>query len=280
MTPYSSHFDHNNPALNSSIIQIEKPSSQQRMKIAILLPVYNESKCIANTFDEIFLFCQKNPDYHFFFVNDGSTDQTKDILERKINAVTYHPIDIISYPYRQGKGGAIQKAALQLDADYICFMDGDLAYSLEHLKRLISALQIYDMVIGCRNLDRATGGPEDHRANFRNLTLTRKILGKGFNWLTRKILNLRYKDMQAGLKGFRKEVAKELFLRQTITGFSFDAELIYIATKKGYNIGQIPARVAEDHISKNSTVNLIKDSIKMFGCLLKIRYNDLMKYYE
>ncbi|MEY3866230.1 MAG: hypothetical protein RLZZ338_121 [Cyanobacteriota bacterium] len=270
MTPYSSTFDHNNPALNSSIIQRDKHSSKL-MKIAILLPVYNEAKCIENTFDEIFLFCQKNPQYHFFFVNDGSTDQTKEILERKINAVTYHPIDIISYPYRQGKGGAIQKAALQLDADYICFMDGDLAYSLEHLKMLISALEIYDMVIGCRNLD---------RANFRNLTLTRKILGKGFNWLTRKILNLRYKDMQAGLKGFRKEVAKELFIRQTITGFSFDAELIYLAKKKGYSIGEIPARVAEDHISKKSTVNLIKDSIKMFGCLLKIRYNDLMKYYE
>jgi dolichyl-phosphate beta-glucosyltransferase len=270
MTPYSPNCDHNNAVLNDSIIQIKKLSST-RMKIAIILPVYNESTCIEKTFDEIFMFCQKNPQYHFFFVNDGSTDNTKEILERKINAVTYHPIDIISYPFRQGKGSVIQKAALQLEADYICFMDGDLAYSLEHLKMLIYQLEIYDMVIGCRNLD---------TANFRNLTFTRKILGKGFNWLTRKILNLRYKDMQAGLKGFRKAVAKELFLRQTITGFSFDAELIYIATKKGYNIGQIPARVAEDHISKNSTVNLIKDSIKMFGCLLKIRYNDLMKYYE
>jgi glycosyltransferase involved in cell wall biosynthesis len=270
MTASSPKFDTKFAALNGSIIQIDKQSSTL-MKIVIILPVHNESSSIEKTFDEIFMFCQKNPPYHFFFVNDGSTDQTKEILERKINAVTYHPIDLISYPYRQGKGGAIQKAVLQLEADYICFMDGDLAYSLEHLKMLISQLEIYDMVIGCRNLD---------RANFRNLTLTRKILGKSFNWLTRKILNLRYKDMQAGLKGFRKEVAKELFLRQTITGFSFDAELIYIATKKGYNIGQIPAIVAEDHISKASTVNLIKDSMKMFASLLKIRYNDLMNYYE
>jgi uncharacterized membrane protein len=51
-------------------------------------------------------------------------------------------------------------------------MDGDLAYSLEHLELLVEKLKEFDVVIGCRNLD---------RGNFRNLTLLRKISGKIFN---------------------------------------------------------------------------------------------------
>ena len=74
-------------------------------------------------------------------------------------------------------------------------MDGDLAYSLEHLELLVDKLKQFDVVIGCRNL--AWG-------NFRNLTFLRKISCKIFNFISGKILNLPYRDMQAGLKGFNK----------------------------------------------------------------------------
>ena len=74
-------------------------------------------------------------------------------------------------------------------------MDGDLAYFLEHLEVLVENLKEFDVVIGCRNLE---------RGNFRNLTLLRKISCKIFNFISEKILNLPYRDLQAGLKGFNK----------------------------------------------------------------------------
>ena len=86
--------------------------------------------------------------------------------------------------------------------------------------------------------------------------------------------------MQAGLKGFNKEAAQEIFKQQTITGFSFDAELLFLAAKKGYTIGEIPARISEQHLYKKSKVNIVKDSLKMFSCLLKIRYNNRVGNYE
>ncbi len=119
-----------------------------------------------------------------------------------------------------------------------------------------------------------------NRENFRNLTLLRKIAGQIFNLISRSILNLQYKDMQAGLKGFKKKPAQQIFKRQTLTGFSFDAEILFIAKKHGYTIGEIPARVSQQHLYKVSQVNIFKDSLKMLGCLLKIRLNDRAGYYE
>ena len=130
-------------------------------------------------------------------------------------------------------------------------MDGDLAYSLEHLKLLVEKLKEFDVVIGCRNLD---------RENFRNLTLLRKISCKIFKFISGKIINLPYRDMPAGLKGFNKIPAPKIFKIQKITGFSFDAELLFLARKKGYTIGEIPAKVSQHHLYKNSQVNIFKNS--------------------
>ncbi|MEG4107271.1 glycosyltransferase [Microcoleus sp. S13_C5] len=241
------------------------------MKIAVILPVYNEANCIAQTFDIILEFSQKNHGYNFIIVNDGSTDNTLPILDNKLKNFPTHHIKLISYSNRQGKGYAVKKGSESVNADCICFMDGDLAYSLEHLEPLVEKLEEFDVVIGCRNLD---------RENFRNLTLLRKISGKIFNWISRKILNLPYRDMQAGLKGFNKIPAQEIFKNQTITGFSFDAELLFLAKKRGYTIGEIPAKVSQHHIYKTSQVNIFKDSLKMLLCLFKIRANSRAGYYE
>lgn len=241
------------------------------MKIAVILPVYNEANCIEQTFDRILEFSQKNHVYNFIIVNDGSTDNTLEIIENQLKAFPTHHIKLISYSNRQGKGYAVKKGCEDVDADCICFMDGDLAYSLEHLEPLVEKLEKFDVVIGCRNLD---------TENFRNLTLLRKISGKIFNFISRAILNLKYKDMQAGLKGFNKKPAQDIFKRQTLTGFSFDAELLFLAKKKGYTIGEIPARVSQQHLYKMSQVNIFQDSLKMLSCLFKIRYNDRAGYYE
>jgi len=67
-------------------------------------------------------------------------------------------------------------------------MDGDLAYSLEPLALLVEKLKGFDVVIGCRNLE---------RAKFRNLTLLTKISGKIFKFISGNFLNLPYRDRQS-----------------------------------------------------------------------------------
>lgn len=241
------------------------------IKISVILPVYNETECIAKTFELVLKFSRNHPNYQFIFVNDGSIDGTKELLEKKIKDAKKKKIILVSYEPNQGKGYAIKKGVESSLGDYICFIDSDLAYSLTHLEFLIDKLEVFDVVIGCRNLI---------SDNFKRVKFIRRLAGKIFNIMSRCILSLNFSDMQAGLKGFRKDAAKNLFKKQTIRGFSFDVEIIYLAQKMGYSIGEIPAIVSTTHLSKSSKVNLVVDSLRMLRSLIQIKINDIRGLYE
>jgi hypothetical protein len=251
---------------DTPVLQVLEPCH-----VSVILPIYNEEACIRRTIAAVWEYAEKHPRYKFIFVNDGSIDATQRILETTIRALQTRQIQFIHYQTRQGKGYAIKTGVEFANGDYICFMDGDLAYSLDHLDHLLDQLAFFDVVIGCRNL--VDGGDK-------GLRLTRKVAGKVFNTLSQWILNLRFSDMQAGIKGFKSSVAKELFACQKLSGFSFDVELIYLAKKWGYAIGEIPAHVSSSHPQKVSKVNLIQDSLKMLRDLFKVRLNDMIGRYE
>ncbi|HEY9613958.1 glycosyltransferase [Allocoleopsis sp.] len=241
------------------------------VKASIILPVYNESKYIGSTFESVLEYSMNYPCYQFIFVNDGSTDGSQYILKKYIDDAESNQIELISYDQNKGKGYAIKKGVESSIGDYICFIDSDLAYSLTHLEFLVDKLEIFDVVIGCRNLI---------FDNFKRVSLIRLFAGKTFNFMTQSILSLHFSDMQAGLKGFKRDIAKNLFEKQTIQRFCFDVELIYLAQKRGYKIGEIPAIVSNTHLAKVSKVNLLIDSIRMLQSLLQIKINDSLGLYE
>jgi dolichyl-phosphate beta-glucosyltransferase len=240
-------------------------------RVSVVLPMYNEQNCIHQTFDAILGYLHTHPNYQFIFVDDGSTDRTKQILENCIKTAQVQQIYLLSYRPQGGKGYAIRQGVEYADGDYICYLDSDLAYALAHLDLLVEQLQVSEVAIGSRNLA---------SSHIKGLKLSRKIAGKAFNLLSRGLLNLKYRDMQAGVKGFQQQAAKSLFQRQSLTGFSFDVELIYVAKKFGYRIAEVPAIVSDQHQQKLSKVNLLQDSIKMLIDLLKVRWNDVMGRYQ
>ncbi|ARV62807.1 hypothetical protein BZZ01_02125 [Nostocales cyanobacterium HT-58-2] len=237
-------------------------------KISIVLPVYNESKCIVNTFSSVAKFAINKPWYNFIFVDDGSTDGTREILESEIKLLNSNQISLISYKNHRGKGYAVKTGVLYANGDYICFLDGDLAYSLEHLDLIGAKLAEFDIVIGSRNLT---------SENNNGFNFFRRLASKIFNIICRNLLNLNFNDTQAGIKGFNKYVAKDLFKTQILPGFAFDVELIYLAKKRGYHICEVPAVVSKKHLQKESKVKIFKDSTIMILNLLQILYYDLIK---
>ncbi len=165
------------------------------VQVSVILPVYNEAKCIEKTLSSVLLFGQEKPNYNFIIVNDGSTDNTKEILERNLAITKASNVNLISYERNQGKGYAVRLGVSYAKGDYICYIDSDLAYSLEHLELVIEKLEYCDVVIGCRSL------AANH---FQTSRIVRMIAGKTFNILSRYILDLPFTDMQAGIKGFKK----------------------------------------------------------------------------
>jgi glycosyltransferase involved in cell wall biosynthesis len=240
-------------------------------KITVILPVYNEAGLIASTFQAVLEFARQHPGYHFRFVDDGSVDQTSAILRRLIQENGAEEVSLVSYPKNGGKGHAVRVGVEGAKDPLICFTDGDLAYSLDHLPLVVAALAMYDVVIGSRALI---------NEGQRNIRFMRKLLGGGYNLLARLILNMKYRDTQAGLKGFRREAARQVFAKQRLTDFSFDVELVYIARRLKMHVAEIPAHVSEHHSYKVSKVQLFRDPLRMFGALFKIRYNGLVGRYD
>ncbi len=259
------------PAIRNRSIKPRALTLVQHCELSVIVPVYNEGAGIEQTLKALHEFAQTHPTYRFIVVDDGSTDGSSEILRDRLVRCPIPAIQLVSYRQNRGKGFAVRQGIQHAESDYVCFLDSDLAYSLDHLEVLLAKLQTCDVVIGCRSL----GLSQQQRIKF-----FRRLSGKVFNLLSRWILNLEFRDMQAGLKGFDRLAAEAIFARQTLTGFSFDVELIYLAEKYGYRIGEIPAQVSTHHASKQSKVNLIKDSLRMLGDLLKIRYHDWLGGYD
>ncbi|MFC1690536.1 dolichyl-phosphate beta-glucosyltransferase [Nanoarchaeota archaeon] len=238
----------------------------EKKEISIVIPAYNEEKRIGNSLKKILSYLKKNKfNFEIIVVDDGSTDNTIKIV-KKINS----NIRIIKNNSNKGKGFSVRKGILSANKQLILFSDADLSTPIEELPRLIKAIEDdYDLAIGSRAI---TGAKiEIHQPFYR------EAIGRIFNKIVQTIATWGIKDTQCGFKLFKKKTAKEIFSRLTINNFGFDVEAIFIAKKKGYKIKEIPITWIN---SAGSKVSPVKDSIKMFLDLFKIRIYSLLGKYK
>lgn len=240
---------------------------------SVALPLYNEAAGVPRLVRTLVHFARENPQYEFIVVDDGSGDGTGAALQMGLAAAGAAPpnLVLVSYPENRGKGSAIRAAFEQVHSPLFCFLDGDLAYPLDHVHRLVAALAEHDVVIGSRAL--VSGEDLEVR-------LTRRIMGRAFNGIARRLLDLPWRDTQAGVKGFRTDAARRLFARSRLEGFAFDAEMLFIARRMGLRVGQIPAEVCESHRRKASGVNLVLDPPRMLAQLVGVRLNGYRGRYD
>jgi dolichyl-phosphate beta-glucosyltransferase len=239
--------------------------------VDVILPVHNERVRIERSLALVTAFAVAHPDHHFAFVDDGSTDGTPVRIRAHLEAARVPNVELLTYRPRRGKGHAIRVGVAHARAALVCFTDGDLPYSLDHLGRLVAALGAHDLVIGRRDRRDPTE---------RILRRPRWMMGRCFNRLARLALGLPHPDTQAGLKGFRREVARALFARQRVRGFGFDVEVLYLARRLGYRVGEIPARVSPAHSDAASQVDLLRDPLRMCRDLVTIRWRGALGGYE
>lgn len=240
--------------------------------IVVILPIHNGQATLPTTLRKVQQYLYRHPHVTALFIDDGSTDRSHDILTQGIRQAKTPQLQMLSYQPRAGKGDAVRLGmqATMADCEYLCLMDGDLAYSLDHLDDLMVALQRSDMAIG----NRTTAIPTRKSRWIRRL-IHRLTLQLAQHWL-----GTTYTDPQAGLKGFRASAAQILFQRQSIGGFGFDLELLYIAEKHQLTIAEIPAQPSEPHQRQTTQVRLWRDHLGLLIDALRIRGNDLLGRYR
>lgn len=238
-------------------------------KLTVLIPAYNEEAVLDQNVRAIKSYLDDGGyDYTILIVNDGSSDRTAEIARQLVEE--HQPaIQLISDDVNRGKGYAVKAGMLVAEGSHILFMDADLSTPIEELAKFIPALDDgCEIVIGTRK----TTGAEVvvHQPFFR------EFLGKIFTFLTNSILRTKVSDATCGFKCFSSEPAKKIFDKQRLYDWSFDAEVIFLCRRYGYEIRETPVRWINNEDSK---VNPVRDGLRSLLGLFKIRLNGLLGRY-
>lgn len=258
--------------------------------LSVVIPAYNEEHRLPRTLATVAAYLRSRPyNCELIVVDDGSDDDTCMVAEQ---AIGEQQIDsgnvrarVINNPH-QGKGYTVRTGMLAAQGDYILFSDADFSTPIEDLDKLLPWLTRggvkrgrYDVAIGSRE---GVGAVRYDEPGYRHL------MGRVFNLMVRIVAVSHYQDTQCGFKLFTRAAAHDLFRRlqlyssgdKQVKGAmvtAFDVEVLYLAQKFGYKVREVP--VEWKHF-EGSKVNPIKDSIRNFSDILRVRLNDLQGKYN
>ncbi len=247
--------------------------------LSVVIPAYNEEDNIrAGALHEAadYLSGQEYAS-ELIIVDDGSEDTTAALVEE---AAGRWPFVSLRRSEHGGKAHAVTDGVMAARGTYVFFTDMDQSTPIRFVEDGLRELQAgNDVVIASRWLKGASrlGEPP-----------LRAVSGRVFALLVRALLLPGIRDSQCGFKGFRRDVARELFGnmmvfgagRQTATGpmvTAFDVELLVMAKKRGYGIKEIP--VTWRHVATRR-VSLTRDAYRMSRDVGQVWLNKLRGEYD
>jgi dolichyl-phosphate beta-glucosyltransferase len=232
--------------------------------ISIVIPAYNESKRILPSLEKVRKYCAKRPfQYEILVVDDGSKDDSVSVIKKFFQKNKEKNVVWKCLPVKpnQGKGNAVRTGMLKASGDIVVFSDADLSTPIVELDKMLEYVKEgFDVVIGSRALRESK--IEEYQPIYRVL------MGKTFNLFVRMMTVRKIHDTQCGFKLFTSKAVLPVFSRQTIKGFGFDVEILYLAQKLGFSIKEMPVVWKND---KFTTVRPVKDAVRMFRDLVHIR---------
>lgn len=170
------------------------------MDISVVVPLLNEQDSLEELFYRIKKVCEQN-DFSFevIFVDDGSTDESWQIIEYIAN---FNPeVKGIKFRKNYGKSPALSAAFKEVKGDVVITMDADLQDFPEEISSLYHMLKN-------QKADIVSGWKENRQDN----KLTKNLPSKLFNGVARKTSGVKLHDFNCGLKAYRYEVTQNIEL--------------------------------------------------------------------
>lgn len=235
--------------------------------LSIIIPAHNEEHRLPASLQKILNFLETQAyTAEVIIVENGSQDRTAEIAAQF--AQEHHNVHLLREPMA-GKGLAVRQGMLAAQGDYRFICDADLSMPIEEVNRFLPPqLGYFDIAIGSREVPGAVRYDEP---------LYRHLIGRVFNLLVRLLTIPGIQDTQCGFKCFKAEVVDDIFQVQSLDGWTFDVEVLFIAMKRGYTILEVPISW---YFNRGSRVHLLRDTVAMFTDLFRIRMNWRRGMYE
>src|SRR4051794_19314388 len=235
--------------------------------LSVVIPAYNEERVIGDSIARVGAYLAQTPDPELIVVDDGSRDRTREIVREL--AKRYPFIRLVQNDRNRGKGYSIKHGVLESRGEYVLFTDADLVYPIEGVEPFIRALDAgADFAIPSRSHPGTLFALHPRHFSY---IYQRYLVGRTYINVVNRVLSLGVTDTQAGFKCLRGEAARTIFARTTLYDFGFDVEAIFIARQLGYRIVELPVYFL--YLGEQSSVQLVKDSVRMLVDLWRIRRN-------
>ena len=233
--------------------------SNNKFKISIIVPCYNEKDTINLIIDKIYK--SKLEIYEVILIDDNSSDGSKKIVDNFKN--NYFNLKVIFHDRNFGKGRAIKNGILKSTGDIILIQDADLEYDPDDYEKLILPFLKYDadVVYGSRFI----GGDGPKRLHFFWHTIANKFL----TTLTNIFTNLNMTDMETGYKVFKKKYIEPEKLEQD--SFGIEPELTIKLAKKKVKFFEVPVSYNGRSYEQGKKIS-IKDAFVAIYCILKYSF--------
>ncbi|MCB0116334.1 MAG: glycosyltransferase family 2 protein [Caldilineaceae bacterium] len=232
----------------------------------MIIPARNEEQRLPESLEKIRRFLHTQPyQTEVLVVENGSTDDTSGLVQRFSEQLDPgEPFTVQLLHSAPGKGAAVKVGMLAGRGDYLFLCDADLSMPIEEISKFLPPhmdVHQYDVAIASREIEGAIRYDEP---------TYRHVMGRVFNFIVRTLIIPGVEDTQCGFKCFTREAAQQIFPYQTINGWGFDPEVLYIARLRGLNLIEVPINW---YYMTESRVNPVRDTINMLRELLLIRRN-------
>lgn len=237
--------------------------------LSLILPAYNEARRLPASLARCAEYLRgRGLPAEIIVADDGSTDGTAAAYAAAVEDL---PRTQLRYRYLElahaGKGSAVRAAVAVAAGDPVVFLDADLTIPVETVDAFLRGLQDgADVVVASRYVPGA----------IVDRPWWRVAMGRVFRTCVHLLVPIDVQDTQCGGKMYTAEAAKDLFRRSRLSGFAFDAEVLFLARRRGYRVIETPVEI---HQRNHTSISFLRDAPAMLRDLARIRWNALRGRY-
>lgn len=230
--------------------------------VSIIIPAYNEVDRLEASIRALreYLGAARWTCEVILVVEPG-TDGTLALARRLTEAAP--SFEVVGNEAHRGKGYAVRTGMLRARGEIAFFMDADLSTPLPEVDRFLARFEEaprVDVLVGNRR--------HEHSVILQRQAFVRRRMGRAFNALLRAIVGIELADTQCGFKAFRRKARETIFAMQKLDGYAFDVEILLLASRLGFKVGDMPVQWIN---SDGSRVRIFRDSVRMLKDAIRVR---------